>query len=260
MRALITNDDGIASEGLTVLARAAVEAGLEVVVAAPLRESSGTGASLTATEDDDGILVERRELAGLDGVDSYAVAAHPAFIALAAADGAFGPAPEVVLSGVNLGANLGRAILHSGTVGAALTGALHDARAMAVSLAVGLDPRQPPQWDSASLVLRVVLPLLRGCAPGSALNVNVPDRAPGELGGLRSVRLARFGTVQSRIEQLDGGGLRRVPTEVESSLEPGSDAAVLAAGHVTVSVVQPVTDAQDTPLPDPLPELPTRGP
>ncbi len=256
MRALVTNDDGIDSEGVAVLARAAVEAGLDVVVAAPLRESSGTGASLTATEDDDGILVQRRELPGLDGVESYAVAAHPAFIALAAVDGAFGPAPEVVLSGVNLGANLGRAILHSGTVGAALTGALHDARALAVSLAVGLDPRQLPQWDSASLVLRVVLPLLRGCVPGSVLNVNVPNRAPDELGGLRSVRLARFGTVQSRIEQLDGGGLRRVPTEVESSLEPGSDAAVLAAGHVTVSAVQPVTDAQDLSLPDPLPELP----
>lgn len=108
---------------------------------------------------------------------------------------------------------MGRAILHSGTVGAALTGALHDARAMAVSLAVGLDPQQqPPRWRSAALVLRVVLPLLRGCTPGSVLNINIPDRAPGELGGLRSVRLARFGTVQSRIEQLDGGGLRRVPT------------------------------------------------
>ncbi|MDQ3600420.1 MAG: 5'/3'-nucleotidase SurE, partial [Actinomycetota bacterium] len=112
MRTLVTNDDGIDSEGLAVLARAAVVAGLDVVVAAPLRESSGTGASLTATEDEGGILVQRRELPGLDGVVSYAVAAHPAFIALAAADGAFGPAPEVVLSGVNLGANLGRAILH----------------------------------------------------------------------------------------------------------------------------------------------------
>ena len=115
-----------------------------------------TDADLTATEDDDGILLERRELPGLDGVDSYVVAAHPAFIALAAADGAFGPAPEVVLSGVNLGANLGRAILHSGTVGAALTGALHDARAGRLA-----GPRQPPKLGSASLVLRVVLPPLR---------------------------------------------------------------------------------------------------
>jgi len=259
MRALITNDDGIDSVGLLVLARAALDAGLEAVVAAPLREASGTGAGLTAaTEDDEGVLVERRELDGLDGVDAYAVAAHPGFIALAAADGAFGPAPEVVLSGVNLGANLGRAILHSGTVGAALTAALHDARTMAVSLAVGLDPQRDPQWDSVTAVLRVVLPMLRDAEPGCVLNVNVPDRAPGELRGLRAVRLARFGTVQSRIEQRGEGMLHRVPTEVDGDQEAGTDAAVLAAGYATIGEVQPVTDAPGSSLPDPLPELPAR--
>ena len=255
MRTLVTNDDGIDSDGLVTLALAAVAAGLDVVVAAPLRESSGTGAGLTATEGDEGILVERRVLPGLDGVDAYAVAAHPGFIALAAADGAFGAAPEVVLSGVNLGANLGRAILHSGTVGAALTGALNDARAMAVSLDVGLDPKWPPHWDSASAVLAAVLPLLLDTPPGSVLNVNIPDLPLGRLGGLRAARLARFGTVQSRIEQLGESGLRRVPTEVDGDLEPGTDAAVLAAGHATISVVQPVTDAAEQLLPERLPDL-----
>jgi Survival protein SurE len=55
----------------------------------------------------------------------------------------FGAPPELVLSGVNEGANIGRAVLHSGTVGAALTGALQGARAMAVSLAVSLNPERP---------------------------------------------------------------------------------------------------------------------
>jgi len=255
VRTLVTNDDGIESDGLVVLARAAVAAGLDVVVVAPLEESSGTGAGLTATEDGDGVLVERRVLPELDGVDAYAVAAHPGFIALAAADGAFGAAPEVVLSGVNLGANLGRAILHSGTVGAALTGALHEARAMAVSLAVGLDPEQAPQWDSATAVLSVVLPLLLDTPPGSVLNVNVPDLPPGQLGSLRATRLARFGTVQNRIEQKGESGLRRVPTEVEGDVEPGTDAAVLAEGYVTISAVQPVTDAAEPMLPERLPDL-----
>ncbi len=260
MRTLVTNDDGIDSDGLVVLARAAVGAGLDVVVAAPLKESSGTGAGLTATEEGGGVLVERRALPELDGVEAYAVAAHPGFIALAAADGAFGEAPEVVLSGVNLGANLGRAILHSGTVGAALTGALHEARAMAVSLAVGLDAQRPPQWDSATAVLSVVLPLLLDTPPGSVLNVNVPDLPPDRLGSLRTTRLARFGTVQSRIEQRGKSGLRRVPTEVDGDVEPGTDAAVLAEGYVTISAVQPVTDAAEPLLPERLPDLPvSRG-
>ena len=259
MRTLVTNDDGIDSDGLVVLALAAVQAGLDVVVAAPLEEASGTGAGLTATEGSGGVLVERRALPDLDGVDAYAVAAHPGFIALAATDGAFGAAPDVVLSGVNLGANLGRAILHSGTVGAALTGALHDARAMAVSLAVGLDPQRPPQWDSATAVLSVVLPLLLDTPPGSVLNVNVPDLPRDRLGSLRATRLARFGTVQSRIEQQGESGesgLRRVPTEVEGDVEPGTDAAALAEGYVTISAVQPVTDATEPMLPERLPGLP----
>jgi 5'-nucleotidase len=256
VRTLVTNDDGIDSDGLVVLALAAVAAGLDVVVAAPLEEASGTGAGLAATEGSGGVLVERRALPDLDGVDAYAVAAHPGFIALAATDGAFGAVPEVVLSGVNLGANLGRAILHSGTVGAALTGALHDARAMAVSLAVGLDPQRPPQWDSATAVLSVVLPLLLDTPPGSVLNVNVPDLPRDRLGSLRATRLARFGTVQSRIEQQGESGLRRVPTEVEGDVEPGTDAAALAEGYVTISAVQPVTDATEPMLPERLPGLP----
>jgi 5'-nucleotidase len=151
LRALVTNDDGIDAEGLSVLARAAQEAGLEVVVAAPIRESSGTSAGLIATEDGGGVLIEDRTLSSMPDTPAFAVAAHPAFIVLAAAQGMFGPPPDVVLSGVNEGANIGRAVLHSGTVGAALTGALQGARAMAVSLAVSLEADRPRPWDSASM-------------------------------------------------------------------------------------------------------------
>lgn len=259
-RALVTNDDGIDAEGLTVLACAAREIGLEVVVAAPIRESSGTSAGLTATEDEGGVLVETRELPGLPGTPAFAVAAHPAFIVLAAAQGAFGPPPDVVLSGVNDGANIGRAVLHSGTVGAALTGALHGARAMAISLAVSLEPTRPRRWDSVRTVLHVILPLVLGLPPGATLNVNVPDRPVGQLGELRCVPLARIGTVQTRIEQFASNQLRRVTAPLPDNPEPGTDAAVLAAGHPTISELSPVEDAHPTALPTPLPQLPRINP
>src|SRR5688572_27496371 len=135
-RVLITNDDGVDAPGLRSLARAAVAAGLDTVVAAPLREQSGMSAAMIATERDGRVVLEARDLVGLDGTPAYGVAGSPGFIALIASRGAFGPAPGLVLSGINRGANAGRAILHSGTVGAALTAAARGARAMAVSLDV----------------------------------------------------------------------------------------------------------------------------
>ena len=144
-RALITNDDGIASPGLCALARAAIDAGLDVVVAAPHEEASGSSAAITGSNtiavtgrtEASSIRIEKRELVELPGVAAYSVRAAPGLIALLAAHGAFGAAPDLVLSGINRGANVGRVILHSGTVGAALTGGVNDARGLAVSLEIG---------------------------------------------------------------------------------------------------------------------------
>src|SRR5947207_13381012 len=101
MRALITNDDGIDSAGLHALARVAVAAGLEVTVAAPHTERSGSSASLSALEADGRLLVEDRALAGLPGARALAAHASPALIVFLAAHGAFGQRPGIVLSGIN---------------------------------------------------------------------------------------------------------------------------------------------------------------
>src|SRR5205814_8623079 len=83
LRCLVTNDDGIGSEGLRVLALVAPEAGLEVVVAAPMQECSGASASITAVEQDGRFVVESRAVAGLEGARAVlAVGGLPAFIAL----------------------------------------------------------------------------------------------------------------------------------------------------------------------------------
>lgn len=100
-----------------------------------------------------------------------------------------------MLSGINRGANIGRAVLHSGTVGAALTGALHGARAMAVSLDVGPCSGGSPRWSAVRPVLLAVLPLLLDAPPGTTVNVNVPDRPVEQLAELRRCRLGRFGVV-----------------------------------------------------------------
>jgi 5'-nucleotidase len=240
VKVLVTNDDGVGSPGLHALARGARAHGWDVVVAAPAQEASGTGAGLTAAGDGRRVAVERREVPGLDGVPVYAVAAHPGLIALVAAQGAFGAPPEVVLSGVNLGANTGRAVLHSGTVGAALTASLHGARALAVSLDVALDNAADPHWDTAVAVAAGLFDRLAALPAGSVLNLNVPDRA--EAGPPRRAGLAEFGAVQGRVEDTGDGTIALSAVLVEGDLPPGSDAALLAEGHPTVTALRSVTE------------------
>ncbi|MFN2569263.1 MAG: 5'/3'-nucleotidase SurE [Candidatus Dormibacteria bacterium] len=244
--ALITNDDGIDSEGLRQLALAARAARLDVLVAAPIEEASGTGGSLTAVQTDGRVVVEERRLEGLDGIGCYAVAAAPAFIVRIACRGAFGRLPDVVLSGINRGANTGNAILHSGTVGAALTGHLEGRPSMAVSLAGSA----AVHWGTAAHVTAGILPrLLAGDEP-LVLNLNVPDVPAAELRGLRLARLASYGAVQTTVTEVGQGFVRVGWGNGSARLEPDSDAMLLSSGHATLTVLESVTERSGVELPE----------
>ena len=136
MKVLVTNDDGIDAPGLHALAQALVADGRDVVVVAPARDMSGSGAAIGQVHLDQSIDARRVELPGLDGVPAYALDGAPGLCVLAARLGGFGDPPDVVMSGINPGCNTGRAVLHSGTVGAALTAANFGVRGLAVSIDV----------------------------------------------------------------------------------------------------------------------------
>lgn len=242
-KAVVVNDDGIDSPGLVALAAAAVQAGLDVVVAAPMRQSSGASAGIIAATQEGRTLVERRELADLPGVEAYAVDAQPGYIVLAAVRGWLDPAPDLILSGVNHGANVGRAILHSGTVGAALTAGVNGVRGLAVSLDVGLHPAGVPHWGTAGHILPDVLELLIDTPAGTVLSLNVPDRPVEALSALRHAALAEFGTVQARVDRLDDGRLSLADVETGAEPASGTDGALLAAGHPTLTALESVREA-----------------
>ena len=235
--ALITNDDGIESEGLRVLAAHAVRAGFDVIIAAPARQSSGSSASIIAAEENGRIPFERHEIQGLD-VPSFAVRGAPGLISLIAAHGAFGTIPDLVLSGINHGANVGRAILHSGTVGAALTAGLNGARGIAVSLDVGMKPDRF-EWDAAATVAIEHLPRLLDTPAGTVWNLNVPNR-PGPFETREGV-LAPFGIVQTSMSERGEGFVRLAVEDLPNIPEPGSDAAMLAEGFATLTSIQSVS-------------------
>ncbi|HET8926970.1 MAG TPA: 5'/3'-nucleotidase SurE [Microbacterium sp.] len=237
-RVLVTNDDGISAPGLHALARAAHDAGFEVTVAAPAVQSSGSSASIVAEEQDGRISVERRPLDGLDGVPSFAVHGGPGLIALIAARGAFGEPAQVVLSGVNHGANVGRAILHSGTVGAALTGGLNGAWGLAVSLDVGMRP-ETFHWDAAAIAAIELLPRVLERPAGTVVNINVPNTAVSR--GIREAGLAPFGIVQTTLTERDEQHIRLAVEDLPNTPHPGTDAYFLSEGWTTVSGLDPVS-------------------
>lgn len=243
MRALVTNDDGIESPGLFALARAARDAGLDVTVAAPSWDSSGASASLTGVERDGRLLFERRT-DNWSGMDAFAVEAAPALIVWGAVHGAFGDPPDVVVSGINNGANAGHAVLHSGTVGAALTASTFDKRAVAFSM----NAAAPNHWETAAGLARSVLGWLQEADQVLVLNVNVPDVPAHELRGLVPTRLATYGAVQTNITESGAGYVKFEYSEPDADLEPGTDTAALADGYASFTALSAVCEheAADT--------------
>lgn len=242
LRALVTNDDGVDSQGLQILAEAAVAAGLDVMVVAPFWDTSGASASLTAVAEDGRVVAERGTLP--DGGPALAIHGPPSFIVRAAVYGAFGPPPDIVLSGINRGINVGRAILHSGTVGAALTAATFNRRALAISAEVG----DPPNWHAAGSMAGPAIDWLVRAPAGSVLNVNVPELGPGAAPEIAPTRLAATGVVQANVtDRIDGF----VPVTFGEGLTdgpPGTDAAALSHGFVSVSAIRTVCDDEELDL------------
>jgi 5'-nucleotidase len=182
-RVLITNDDGIQAPGLKVLEEIAASIAREVWVVAPLLDQSGTSHSLSLHEP---LRVShhgerRRAVSGTPG-DCVAVAlGHILKDAL----------PELVLSGVNRGANLGLETVYSGTVGAAMTALMYGVKSIALSQAF-IDRASVP-WENARVhgacAIRRVLEL--DWPADACMNVNFPACSPEEVRALKLTRQGR---------------------------------------------------------------------
>ena len=239
MRVLVTNDDGIEAPGLAALARHAVEAGHDTFVLAPREEMSGSGASMGSLALHHPIEVRPWTVPTLDGVPAHAAAATPAACAILGCLGAVGPPPDLVLSGINHGFNVGRSALHSGTVGAAITAAAWGAKGLAVSTAWAEDD---VRWETAASVALGLSGWFMETDDLRALNVNVPNRPAEELRGVRWATLADVGAIRSAIlgieETVDGEGFRVLthhkPTDPAAAPQ-GSDRALVAQGYVVLT-------------------------
>jgi 5'-nucleotidase len=257
VRILVTNDDGIDSEGLHVLARAMTDHG-DVTVVAPDDEYSGASAALGALHR----IQPEVHQTQIEGVpEAWAVTGPPALCVKFARLGAFGPPFDLVVSGINPGVNVGRSVYHSGTVGAALTARAGGMTGVAVSQAVrgfgvegqGWDEMLSDQtWDSAAEVARVVVGALRDEPPDSpvAVNVNVPNLPVSKMAGWR---LTSVGRIPPRViadaslePKLGHPGAFRVAMKWGDavSLPDGTDGGAIERDHVSVTLLGTLSDSR----------------
>lgn len=260
MRLLVTNDDGVASPGLWALADGLREVGHEVVVVAPAEERSGSSAAIGYLLPGQGVAAAPVDRDGWNGA-AWAVDGPPALcVLLALRHGAFGVGFQAVVSGINPGWNIGRGVLHSGTVGAVLTGGNAGLPGVAVSIdaataqvgEVGLQPGVREHWPSAAALAAGAVGWLGGLAAADGkvpvmLNLNVPNCPLDEVRGVRSAALVRPSGTAAREQraQADGDGrifLELVPPVLDP--EPGTDHALLIDGFATVTTLSGIGETQ----------------
>jgi 5'-nucleotidase len=243
MRILVTNDDGIDSPGFAPLVAAVVSAGHDVVAAPPQTDMSGQGAAIGRLHVDRSIDVEERELPGLPGVPCHAVAGPPALCVIAAHLGAFGPAPDAVVSGINPGPNTGGAVLHSGTVGAALTAANFGFSGLAVSMGTG----DVLHWDTAAELSVPCLEWLLEQPPRTVLNLNAPNLPIGDVLGVRWGELATFGSVRTALIESQGGRLQMELVGRRDEHPEHTDAGLVDRGYASLTLLTGILAAPPAP-------------
>jgi len=233
MRILVTNDDGIYAPGLAALAEAAAKVG-EVHVVAPVVEQSGVAHTISLQHPLRVVEIDRgSKLFG------RAVSGAPADCVRLAVRELLHERPNLVLSGVNLGANVGCDVLYSGTVAAAIEGALLGIPSVAVSIEHGRRPDFALAAHIGLVIARHLLALAREVSGlPLLLNVNVPCLPRSRIRGVQITRQSRHGGEEGFVKRKDPRGRfyywfseGRAP----HSLVEGTDIAALRRGYVSVT-------------------------
>lgn len=232
MRILLTNDDGVDSAGLLALAQALSD-DHQVEVIAPDRNWSISGHQRTM---DRPLRVVKLKLA--DGSPAYATDGTPSDCVALAALGFLEEVPELVISGINHGNNLGDDITYSGTVAAAMEGVISGMPSIAVSMNIA------PQWPvevGAAFTKRLVEQVAqRGLEKDILLNVNVPNLPHDDIKGVLITRLGKRIYHDELISRVDPRGREYYwlgGNSVQDEREEGTDVAAIQDGYVSITPI-----------------------
>jgi 5'-nucleotidase len=244
VRVLVTNDDGFDAPGIGHLAKA-LSREFDVTVAAPDRDRSGAGTGIGHFDPVAGIPMRRVDI----GVArAYALDGPPGLAVMAGALGAFGEPFQIVVSGINAGINTGQSVIHSGTVGAALTARTFGSHGLAVSL----EPSDPWQWSTAAeIALAAARWLTSSQRQPTAINLNVPAVAIDQVRGLEQAKLDRFGYFRVAIANEPGEKLEFEMSAERDTVDEGSDTWLLRQRYATITALGLLASSDEL-LPDDL--------
>ena len=227
MRILISNDDGVFAEGIRALAAEAVDRGHQVTVVCPDQERSATGHGLTLQTP---LRAERADELFAPGITAWASSGTPSDCVKLALFALLEEWPDLVLSGINHGPNLGTDTLYSGTVSAAMEGTIEGLPALAVSSA-------DFQWRQFGPAARIALDVAEhtvaaGWPQGALLNLNVPPLPAEAIGPLRWCRKA----------------VRRYTDQFDKRVDPRGRTYYWLAGEVANDLDAQVAGPSDWPV------------
>lgn len=226
MKILVSNDDGYDAPGIAALAEA-LSSLAEITVVAPSRNRSATSNSIT---------VDRPLRIAQADNGFYFVDGTPADCVHLAVTGFLDFRPDLVVSGVNDGANLGDDTIYSGTVAAAMEGYLLGISSIAVSLAA----RPATRFDTAAQVARDIVARYQKNLPSTPwlLNVNVPNVPYAELKGIRTVRLGKRHQAEPAVKSINENGIveyRVGPVGKAADAGADTDFGTIAEGYASVT-------------------------
>jgi len=229
MKILLSNDDGVYAPGLAALAEALDDLA-DIQVVAPDRNRSGASNSLTL----DRPLEPHHHSSGFISLNGT-----PTDCVHMGAAGTFGMEPDLVVSGINAGANMGDDVIYSGTVAAAMEGRNLRLPPIAVSLASG----HPQHYQTAAMVIKELIPQLHqlNVAPRTVLNINVPDLPLTELKGIHVTRLGHRESADKPVAAADPRGKVRYWLSGVGEVadrEPGTDFYAVEQGYVSITPLQ----------------------
>lgn len=240
-RVMICNDDGIYAPGLEALERVASELFDDVWIVAPDRQRSGAGHSLT---------MHRPLRITHVGPQRYSVDGTPTdAVMLGIKEIMESNPPDIVLSGINSGVNLGEDVMYSGTVAAALEAIMLGIPAIALSLAV--DSEKPVKWSTAEFHAVSIINTLceKGWTPGTLINVNIPNLAPNKVKGIKITQQGQRQPGDQIFKNTDPRGKEYYwigPWETSKSTRPDTDLEALDKGFISVTPLN--MDMTYTPL------------
>ncbi len=229
MHFLISNDDGLSAPGIRILSERIRQLG-EVTIVAPEQNCSGASNSLTLDSP-----IRIREM----GERTYRVSGTPTDCVHIALTGLLDRDPDMVVSGINAGANLGDDVIYSGTVAAAMEGRFLGLPALALSLVF---EDKPVHYDTAAeAAARLVAQLCRDPLPADTiLNVNVPDLPWADIRGIEVTRLGHRHRAEPTIREVDPRGRPMYwigPAGREQDAGPGTDFHAIRRGFISVTPI-----------------------